>query len=108
MRPFPAVPGHPGGVRVPRDALALQSGVRWERRFCSAPRDCTYTISGHQRPVKRVFVMIPPEPSSAATTPGARDPEDQLGSSPSEGTAVSESSADEPAEWTPSLRSTAS
>ena len=53
MRPFPAVPGHPGGVRVPRDPLSLQSGVRWERRFCSAPRDCTYTISGHLPPVKR-------------------------------------------------------
>src|SRR5829696_9081546 len=54
MRTFPAVPGRPGGVRVPRDALPLQSGVRWELRFCSAPRDCTYTISGHIRRVKGV------------------------------------------------------
>src|ERR687895_92951 len=72
MRPFPAVPGRPGGVRVPRDALSLQSGVRWERRFCSAPRDCTYTISGHIEPVKRVFAMMLPA-TPATVTPGTSD-----------------------------------
>src|SRR5215210_2327194 len=85
MRPFPAVPGHPGGVRVPRDAPALQSGVRWERRFCSAPRDCTYTISGHRGPVKGVPQMtdLGPEPPLLAPGPLAiSEPADPPSSSP--------------------------
>jgi UMF1 family MFS transporter len=48
------------------------------------------------------------QPTSAATTSGADDPEEELGSSPAEGTAASESSAHEQATGKPSLRSTAS
>ena len=54
MRAFPAVPFRPGFNRVPRDALPLPFGVRWELRIRSAPRDCTYTISGQSRLVKGV------------------------------------------------------
>ena len=108
MRPFPAVPGRPGYVRVPRDALPLQSGVRWERRICSAPRDCTYTISGHIRHVKRVFAMMPPPSNLTTATPGTRDAPDEVGSSHAAGTSVAESTADAPIPWTPSRRSTAS
>src|SRR5687767_262496 len=99
MRPFPAVPGHPGGVRVPRDALSLQSGVQWERRFCSAPRDCTYTISGHLDLVKGVFDMIPPHSNSVTAAPDACHPANKLAAPPTVDTRVPEPSTEQPAPW---------
>src|SRR5688500_13825559 len=108
MRPFPAVPGHPGVIRVSRDAPTLQSGVRSQRPFLSAPRDCTYTISGQRKRVKGVFAMLPPHGGSVTTTPGPHDAEDESRSSRAAGAAAPESSTDEPTPWTPSLRSPAS
>jgi UMF1 family MFS transporter len=52
--------------------------------------------------------MISPQSGSAAATPGASDPENEFRASPTADTAAPESSAEEPAPWTPSLRSTAS
>jgi MFS transporter, UMF1 family len=52
--------------------------------------------------------MIPPQSRSATATPGAHDPENEFPLSPTADTAAPESSAHEPAPWTPSFRSTAS
>jgi MFS transporter, UMF1 family len=52
--------------------------------------------------------MIPPQSRSAAMTPGAGDPENELPASPATDTTAPESAAHEPTSWRPSLRSTAS
>lgn len=108
MPAFPAVPGRPVGVRVPRDALPPRSSVRWERRFRSAPRDCTYTLYGHQPFVKGVGGVRRKAAVAAPAAPETDDARDGSGTPPESPFLADEGARREPAPWVPSRRSTVS